>query len=79
MLPLFYSANIYNLLIESQEHFLKLAMIPYIYLLDSTTVAARAAFLSPGLFVGLKREVSKIACVISKASNITEKLLAEII
>lgn len=50
-----------------------------LHLLDPATVAATAAFLLPvqGL-VGLQGEVPKIACLISKTTNIRAKVSAEI-
>lgn len=51
----------------------------FLQLLDATTVAAAAAYLLPvpGL-AGLQREVSKIAHLISKTTNMTAKISAEI-
>lgn len=51
------------------------------HLLDLTTVFATMAFLLPvpGLVVGLQQEISKIACLITKASNISPEIFTNII
>jgi hypothetical protein len=49
-----------------------------IFLYPSDPVIAVATISIPGMVTGIQREVSKMACVSSKITNTTAKILTEI-